>query len=66
MGWKSQKSETKPNLDETTTVILPWHHGEPHQSWWLDKDRAEFSSTAKEEAPRIVASAMARRIYRQP
>lgn len=45
------------------TAVQPWHHGEPHKSWWLGLDRQNFSQAVKVEAPRIAGSSMARRIY---
>jgi hypothetical protein len=51
-----------PHDENTTTIIQPWHHGEPKSSWWLEKDRAAFQSQAQAERTRIVNSAMARRL----
>lgn len=52
----------EPIPNDNTFRLQRWHEGEPHESWWLNQDRAAFSARAKQEAPRIIHSSMARRI----
>ena len=57
----SKYGKSRQIADEnTSTFFLPAHFGEPHESWWLNKDRQSFTEKAKEETPRIVNSAMSR------
>jgi len=52
--------EPLPNVN--TYHLLKSNAGEPHESWWLGLDRDQFSAKQKNEAPRMVSSAMARRL----